>query len=112
MLTLKFRHNYYKLGKLQFTTIRGKSWMKKLRAGMKVELDTLTGKRLATVIKIELKIIREIPLDVLKLDGEYPGFEIDNHLAFVSLLNSFRQKIWTSKPVAPEDEMTIITLQQ
>lgn len=112
MLVIKFKHNYFKLGDHKFTTIRGKSWYKKIDVGDTVELHTPTGIREAKVVKVELKRIDKMLLSQLKKDGEYPGFKIENSLQFVSLLNSFRRPMWTSKPVAPDDEMTVITLQQ
>ncbi len=57
--------------------------------------------------KESLNIEAELPLDVLKKDGEYPGFTIRHHADFMALINSFRR---FNKLESPDDKVLVITL--
>lgn len=93
MIKIDFKHNYYKLGNKNFTTIRGVAWDKKVKLEEIVEI-TKNGEYFCHA-KVELKVLstikRTLP-DALKKDCEYPGFELrkgKEHEDFISLLNSF-----------------------
>ena len=90
-----FCHRYNKLNQDRFTTIRGKSWFKKCKAGQIVTCHAPGEKDFeCRVLAVELKVLKELGLPFLKADAEYPGFKIENILQFVSLLNSFRAPSW------------------
>lgn len=93
MIKIDFKHNYYKLENRYFTTIRGFAWHKKVKMGEIVEI-TKNGEYFCHA-KVEHKILstikRTLP-NALKVDSEYPGFELrkgKEHEDFISLLNSF-----------------------
>jgi hypothetical protein len=110
MLTLPFGHAYYKLDVNQFTTIRGKSYFKALKIGEQITAN-YKGKKFQTeIVNLELKPISEIPLEVLKLDAEYPDFVIASYQDFVELINTFRAGFMPK--VTLESKMTIITLKK
>ncbi len=110
MLTLPFGHAYYKLDANVFTTIRGKSYFKALKIGEQITAN-YKGKKFQTeIVNLELKTISEIPLNVLKLDTEYPGFVIASHEDFVNLINTFRTGFMPQATL--ESKMTIITLKK
>ena len=107
---IKFRHNYFKLAKDEFTTIRGKAQFKRLKVGKTVWVETPTERFEAMIKGLELKRVADMGLDFLKADAEYPGFVIECPLDFATLLNSFRAPAWTQ--VTLESELNIITLKK
>ena len=106
-MMIYFTHNYYKLSKKRFTTIRSKNYLnrKGLRAGNIVKINYPNGVFTAKIVKIEIKRICDIPLELLKEDVEYEGFTIKTHKDFVDLLNSFipeyyyKSKLTTEKAI-------------
>jgi hypothetical protein len=107
-MNIPFGHPYYKLEKSRFTTIRGKSWMKKLKIGDEVTISTLNGKFLAHVEFLQVSRIVDLSLEMLKMDAEYPGLVINTKTDFVNLINSLRSYYM---PVATlESQVTVITL--
>ena len=107
---IAFRHRYYKLEQAEFTTIRGKGWMKKLAVGDMVQVDVPGGFWCATVTGLELRRVRDMPVEFLKADAEYPGCTLGTQQQFVNLLNSLRAPYWAQ--VTLDSEMTIITLRK
>ncbi|GEM_PF-4866756 len=95
-----FRHDYNKLQQEMFTTIRGASAAAQYKEGDVVDIihasatpSNGAGRVLfrARVEHIEVKAIKDIPLEVLQDDGVFPGFKIRDHWGFVGLLNSLRR---------------------
>jgi len=115
-ILITFRHRYYKLEKPEFTTIRGKGKFKQLKIGQTVLVEmpghSFTGRVgfAATVQGLELRRVRDMAIEFLKADAEYPGCCISTHQQFVNLLNSFRAPQWAQ--VTVDSEMTIITLRK
>ena len=107
---ITFRHNYYKLAKSEFTTIRGKAQFKRLKVESVVEIETPDGKFNAEIVALALKRLNELPLEFLKADAEYPGFVITSAQDFVFLLNSFRAPAWAR--VECDSELTVIYLKK
>ena len=113
-----FRHAYHKLGRPVFTTIRGKGHFKKLKVGQRVLLECPSassggiwrGQAAALVTGLELRRVRELPLELLKADAEWPGNTIGEHQHFINLLNSFRAPAWDR--VTMDSELTVITLEK
>jgi len=88
---IRFAHNYYKLENDKFTTIRGVKYLeqKGKKVGDTFKIITPKGEFDCILEKIEYRKICNLPLNMLKNDGEYDGFEIKSHQEFVNLLNSF-----------------------
>lgn len=112
MITIDFKHDYYKLGNMKFTTIRGVSWDKKVKTGDIVEI-TKNGKYfcLAEVKYTILSPIKRILASALKDDSEYPGFELRKgkaHEDFISLLNQFYPRNRFEKARAKMDTMICV----
>jgi len=108
---VNFCHHYHKLAHNRFTTVRGKSWFKKCKAGEIVSCHAPGEKDFeCRVLAVELKVTKELGVPFLKADAEYPGFEIENTLQFVSLLNSFRK--WPSTKLCADDTVTVLTLER
>lgn len=105
-----FRHRYHKLARLEFTTIRGKSWFKKLKIGQEVTIENPDENFRARVVGLGLMRLRDMSLEFLKQDAEYPGCTITALEHFINLLNSLRAPFWTQ--AAPDSEMTVITLRR
>jgi len=105
-----FRHRYHKLAQPEFTTIRGKSQFKRRKVGDRVTIATPDGLFFAEIVALELKRVRDLPLEFLKADAEYPGCVIGRHEHFVNLLNSFRAPAWTRATL--DSELTIISLRR
>lgn len=112
MKTLPFVHPYYKLQRDAFTTIRGKTYAKKFHIGETIQLLLIGCSPRqdvqAKVTGLEVKRVQDIPLPVLQVDAEYPGFRIPNHQAFVDLLNSLRRSFMPQARL--DSEVTIIHL--
>ena len=83
-----FSHDYYKLRRPFFTTIRSIKY--KAEPGQ-IGWITLKIKALflGKIMAYNDMRICDIPLELLKDDAEYPGFSINSHEDFVELLNSF-----------------------
>jgi hypothetical protein len=111
MKTITFRHRYHKLLKSEFTTIRGRSWLK-LKAGERVLIETLDGSFKADVVFVEPRRIADLSVEFLKADAEYPGFVIRDRPDFVALLNSFIPKHWGRPQVTVDSEMAVVTLRR
>ena len=110
-MRINFCHHYHKLEHDRFTTVRGKSWLKKFKVGQIVPCHAPGEKDFeCCVLAVELRTIKDLGLPFLKADAEYPGFEIENTLAFVSLLNSFRAPAW--QKVSADDEVAVLTLER
>jgi len=110
-MKVNFCHRYHKLNHDRFTTVRGKSWFKGLKVGQIVSCHAPGEKDFeCRVLAAELRVIKELGLPFLKADAEYQGFEIENSLQFISLLNSFRK--WPSQKLCAEDEVTVLTLER
>lgn len=108
-----FQHNYKKFNSLHFTTIRGKSSYKKYQYAEIVKImlkNRLLGS--AMIYKSELQKISEIPLELLKKDTSYNGFEIINKEDFITLLNSFPTRRRFKIFVDLESVVTIFYLEQ
>lgn len=105
MKEVKFRHKFYKLYKDEFTTIRSKKYVKnnRLSIGEIVNIKSPIGNFNVEVTDIKIRKICDIPLDILKEDGDYPNFEIKLHQDFVDLLNTFipykSNKLTTEKAI-------------
>lgn len=95
-----FSHNYFKLLRRCFTTVRGASTALQYQEGQEVNLIQCTsmpsngtgivlGK--AKIVMIEIIAIKDISLDVLIDDAAFPGFTIRTAWDYVGLLNSFRK---------------------
>ena len=107
---IPFLHRYHKLSQPVFTTIRGKTWLKKFRVGEVAEVVERHGNFTVTVEAAELRRVRDMPLQFLKDDAEYPGFVIRSAQDFIDLLNSFRAPSW--QQVDESSEMTVLTLRR
>ena len=108
---ISFRHPYNKLLSRRFTTIRGRSWLKR-KAGERVLVLTPDGEFYADVMSVEARRISEMTVDFLKADAEYPGFVIRDRQDFVDLLNSFIPKHWGRPPVTVDSEMAVVTMER
>jgi hypothetical protein len=91
-MNISFKHDYHKLEKDEFTTIRGVTYAKKLRENQKVGISTPSGYFSAVVEQIVVVKIEDIRLELLKEDGEFPGFVLNTHSDFVDLINTFRAR--------------------
>ncbi len=110
-IKINFQHPYYKLDEPEFTTIRGKSWFNKVKNFPDVTL-LIKGKLLcqAEITSTIMQNIGNIPLDQLKMDAEYPGYIINSHQDFLTLLNSFRASYMPHAML--ESAVTIIYLKK
>lgn len=110
LVSINFAERYYKLDKPYFTTIRGKTHpkRKKIETGDCVEI-TLKRCHLcyAKVKKIRYNRIGEIPLEILKLDAQYPGLVIEEYFDFIRLL----KKYWPYQEVNAETKVSIYELE-
>jgi hypothetical protein len=91
---VNFAHHYYKLIGSRFTTIRGETWPRRkgLIAGDLVQINVDGIKQgIAEVVDIQHTRLRDISLDVLQRDGDYPGGRIETKRDFLQLINSFRK---------------------
>ena len=111
MKSITFRHRYHKLLKPEFTTIRGRSWLKR-KAGERVPVKTPDGYFEAVVVFVEPRRIADLSVEFLKADAEYPGFVITDRQQFVALLNSFIPKHWGRPPVTVDSEMAVVALRR
>jgi hypothetical protein len=105
-----FRNRYHKLAKPVFTTVRGKSWFKKLRVGELVEIVEPSRESLAVVEAVKLVRISDMTVEFVKADAEYPGCVLNSLEDFVTLLNSLRAPMWNQATL--NDEMTVILLRR
>jgi hypothetical protein len=90
--SFNFSYRYDKFSDKEFTTIRGSSAENDYKVGQIVDIKVnrkTIGK--VEILKIERKRIKDIPLELLKKDGEYPDHKIHNHQDFIDLINSFRR---------------------
>ena len=110
MKTIDFFHGYYKLEEPVFTTVRGAGRIDKHKVGERVQVSVM-GVILFTaeIIGMEKKRLSDIPLEVLKKDGEFPHHEINSHRDFMGIVNSLRR---FNKLQSIDDEVTIITIQR
>lgn len=92
MKQIEFAHNYNKLKENEFTTIRGKTNFKKYKAGETVEI-LLKGKKIfnAEIDHVKKTELADVPFNLLKKDGEFPGFTINERIDFIGLINSLRR---------------------
>ena len=93
MQIFDFKLDYYNLDDLEFTTIRGGSWDKKIKIGDKVTISK-RGEFLyvAQVCVKVLSPIGNLLSYTLINDTGYPGFELRygfEHKDFITLLNTF-----------------------
>lgn len=105
---ISFRHPYFKLSKPEFTTVRGKGHFKKLKVWQTIVCEKPGGKFKAVVKALELRHLRDMSVDFLKADAEYPGCTITTREQFANLINSLRAPFWSQ--VGLDTELTIITL--
>ena len=110
MKTIDFFHGYYKLEEPVFTTVRGAGRIDKHKIGELVQVSVM-GVILFTaeIIGMEKKRLSDIPLEVLKKDGEFHGFTIRNRYDFMGLINSMRK---FGKMKSINEEVTVITLRK
>ena len=91
MITIKYKHDYYKRLDPIHTTIRGLSFIKKnnlmLEEIVREEYPSLVN--ISKIIRIYPIIIDSVPLEFLKADAEYEGFTINSPQDFCELINSF-----------------------
>ena len=111
MTTISFAKPYHKLLKRRFTTIRGRSWLKR-KAGERVLVKTPDDEFEADVVAVEPRRICDMSVEFLKADAEYPGFVINDRPDFVALLNSFIPKHWGRPPVTVDSEMAVVTMER
>ena len=74
------------------------------------EVDIILNKKKlfrGKIVHMEVKKLKDIPLTLLKSDGEFPGFTIHSTRDFIGLLNSLRK---FSKISSDEDEVTVFGL--
>jgi hypothetical protein len=107
---IKFRHQYHKLSRPEFTTIRGKSQFQKYRGGEIVVIEAPAGSFKAEVTGVDLQKPAEMPLAFIKADAEYPGFILKSVDEFITLLNSFRAPAW--KKASKDEPMAVIHLKK
>ncbi len=111
MKSLIFHKRYHKLSQSEFTTIRGATAAARYKVGNQVELilqehiESPLG--VAEIVSVEQMSLREMSLELLKADGEYPGFVIHSNLDFMGLLNHFRR---FNKLKSLDDVLTVIKL--
>ena len=90
--SFNFSEYYNKFNDKRFTTIRGVDSPKNYFDGMVVDINVKRKKIGRAVIDChEQKRISEIPLEILKTDGEYPGLVIKTKQDFIDLINRFRR---------------------
>lgn len=115
-----FCHNYYKLQRKCFTTIRGGSAVTQYKTGQEVDIITAaalpsngSGSVLcrARIVMIEKVKLSSLSLEFLKSDGEFLGFTIYSVWDFIGLLNSFR-KYDKSKIQNAEAMVTVFYLEK
>lgn len=111
MTTITFRHRYHKLLNRRFTTVRGKSWLKR-KVGERVEVATPDEVFTADVVSVEPRRIASMTVEFLKEDADHPGFVVSDRPDFVALLNSFIPKHWGRPPVTVDSEMAVVTLER
>lgn len=91
---ISFSHPYYKLEDEFFTTIRPTSFPERIDLERYDIVSIVLNKEhifFAQVVSIKKAKIINISLDTLKRDGEFPSYEINDHIDFVDLLNSFNR---------------------
>ncbi|XRP97804.1 hypothetical protein ACO3UB_08395 (plasmid) [Methanocaldococcus sp. 16A] len=105
MKVIRFRHDYYKLQEETFTTIRGKRFLRwiDVDVGDVIRIKSPSYDFFARIIDVQYKRICDIPIELLKKDAEFEGFEIKTHEDFVRLINSFTRwkntKLTTEKAI-------------
>lgn len=108
MNTINFTHEYDKLYKPTFTTIRGKTWIDKYSVGD--EFDIAIKNEFwyrAEINNIELRRIKDISLEVLKEDVS--PLKCESHDDFIQILNSFRR---FNKLKSVDDIVCVIKLER
>lgn len=106
MKTINFTHEYNKLRKSTFTTIRGKTWAEKYSVGDEVDVTVKNEFWYrAEINNLELRSIKDILLEVLKKD--VAPLKCESHDDFIQILNSFRR---FNKLKSPDDLVCVITL--
>lgn len=109
MQNINFKHYYLKLYFSEFTTVRGKYQFGNFSVGESVNI--YVNKILfctAEITKKELKPLKDLSLEFMKLDGEWKDFKINTKQDFVDLLNSFLPAIYQKATL--ESEKTILYL--
>jgi len=86
---VRFKHDYDKLEKNIFPTIRSIHYLEGM-VGRIFTVESKTKKFEAVYIGHDIKMIKEIPLSFLKYDAA--PLPIESHQDFVDLLNSFVPK--------------------
>ena len=107
---IPFVKRYHKLKLDVFTTIRGKTWMKKFKVGDEADCETPDGTFAVRVEAMDAAKIKDMTLEFLKADAEHKGCTLGCKDDFVNLLNSFRDPRW--QQAALDSEMTILTLRK
>lgn len=107
-MTIKFKHNYDKLSKPEFTTIRSKAFGNKAVKAKTVEVVSPKWKGSASVEAVRVCKIADIPFEVLAADIQ--PFSVSTRAGFVDFLNSLRAPYWSQATM--ESEMAIITLRK
>lgn len=92
MEEIRFRYDYHKLKRTEFTTVRGVSTGKKFKDGEAVRI-MVRGRELcmAMVVKVEFKRLADMTLPEMQADGEFSGFRIISRSDFMGLINSLRE---------------------
>jgi hypothetical protein len=107
---IKFCHQYYKLARHTFTTIRGKSQFRRYRVGDVVTVEAPKGSFKAEITGLKLQKPVDMSLEFIQADAEYPGFTLNSVDEFITLLNSFRAPAW--KKASQDEEMTVFYLKK
>ena len=92
MTTIYFKHDYTKLDREVFLTIRSVNYMKdrNLKQGPYYPTESPSKRSVVKIIAYEDMVIQDIPLILLQYDA-YPEL-IEDHDDYVNLLNSFVKK--------------------
>ena len=108
MKIINFSYKYDKLSDNIFTTIRGKTWLKKVNTGETIEI-TCKHKHLFNAIVDEIRYlpIKSMPLHLLKSD--IAPFKIKTKKDFIEFLNKFRR---FNKIKSKNEFLTIIILKK
>lgn len=96
MFEIKYSHDYYKMDWPTHTTIRGFNWSKKkeIYVGAIVKETFPSKTNISEILDIWTEPIKNLSLEMLKEDGEYPGHPINSHQEFCDLINSFYPKFY------------------
>ena len=114
---ITFNHPYFKFLNAEFTTIRGKTKMKKFKDGEEIVVTYKDGHRIyyidATVVKRELVKLKDLSLEFLQEDANCPKHKIDTRQDFIDLLNSFYPRNrFPHLKVTEDTELTVLTIKK